>query len=51
MYITDRIRYSFLKILVFVICFFFGYSILVFDLLRRVINYLDFLFQIKTDNE
>ena len=51
MHVTYRIRYMFLKVLVFVICFFFGYCILVFDLFRRVTNIEIFLVQIKTDNK
>ena len=51
MYITDRIRYMLLKILVFVFCFFFGYCILVFDLFPRVTDIQIFFVQIKTDNE
>ena len=47
MHITDRIRYMFLKILVFVICFFFGYCILVFDLFRRVTDIQIFWFKSK----
>ena len=35
-HIADQIRYMFLKLLVFMICFLFGHCILVFDLFRRV---------------
>ena len=51
MHITDRIRYMFLKILVFVICLFIRYCILVFDLFRRVTDIHIFLVPIKMDNE
>ena len=47
MHITDRIRYMFLKILVFVICFICGYCILVFDLFRRVTDIQIFWFKSK----
>ena len=46
MHKTDRIRYSFLKILVFVICFFI-YCILAFDLIHRVTDIHIFWFKSK----
>lgn len=48
MHIHDWIGYSFLKILVFVICFiFYGYCILVFGLLHRVTDIPNFRFESK----
>ena len=38
-------------ILIFVIYFFYGYCILIFDLLRRVTDIQIFQVRIKTDNE
>ena len=48
MHITDRIKNSFVKIFVFVICFFLRYYILVIDLLLRVTDiHIIFLFKAK----
>lgn len=48
MHITDHIRYPFIKILVFVICYAsYRYCILVFVLFCRVTNIQIFLFESK----
>ena len=48
MYITYRIRYTFVKILVFFICFvFYRYCMLVFDLIRSVTDIRIFWFRSK----
>lgn len=45
MHKTDQFRYLFLKILVFVICLvFYGYHILAFALLRRIVDIRIFRF-------
>ena len=47
MHITNQIGYPFLSILIFVICFFYGYCILVFHLLCRVTYIWIFWFESK----
>ena len=48
MYITDRIIYTFLKILIFFSCFvFYRYFMLVFDLIRSVTDIRIFWFKSK----